>query len=396
MSALRDAETRPLYLDAAATAPPRREVVEAMWPYLTSVFGNPASRHGVGERARRALDAALEELAALLGCRPSELIVTSGGTEADNLAIKGIALAAPRGRRIVTTAIEHPAVLESARYLQRLHGFDLALLEVDEHALVDAERLREVATRGTTLVSVMLANNEVGTVQPLAELAEITRSLGVPLHTDAVQAAGMLPLHMPELGVDALSIAGHKLGTPRGAGLLFVRRGIRLEPLMHGGGQQRDRRSGTEDVAAAVGLAMALRLATAERVEHAERLAGARDRFIRTVLDTVPGARLTGHPSQRLPNNASFCFEGTAGEAVLLELERRAVICSSGSACAAGSTEPSSVLTAMGIPAEIAHTAVRFTFSAETTERELDRAAALLHQAVASVQEIGVHVARAQ
>lgn len=377
-----------LYLDSAATGPVRREVLEAMWPLLTGDFGNPSSHHEYGRTAARALDGARERVARVLGCRPGEVIFTGGGTEADNLAVKGIALASRRGRHLVTSAIEHPAVLESARYLERVHGFELTILGVDAAGLVQPAELQRALRADTALVSVMMANNEVGTVQPVAEIGAITRAAGVPFHSDAVQAAGWLPLRVDELGVDALSLAGHKIGAPKGVGVLYVRSGIRLEPLLHGGGQERERRSGTENVAGAVGFAVALELADREREEAAPRVSDARDRFIDAILDDVPGARLTGDPQRRLPGTASFCFEGTSGEAVLLELERRGIICSSGSACAAGSTEPSTVLTAMGIDAELAQTAVRFTLTPSITIGDLATAAAAVRDSVAAVRGI--------
>lgn len=377
-----------IYLDNAATAPVRREVLEAMWPYLTADFGNPSSHHQVGESAALALKSARSRVAAVLGCRPAELIFTAGGTEANNLAIKGIALANPRGRHIVTTAIEHPAVLESCAYLERFHGFEITRVGVDGNGLLDLAAFESALRPDTTLVSVMYANNEVGTVQPVAEVSRLARATGVPVHSDAVQAAGWLSLNIDELGVDALTIAGHKLGAPKGVGVLFVRRGIRLEPLLHGGGQEHGRRSGTENVAAIVGLATAIELAEQDRLQRAESLARLRDEFIGEVLATVPGATLTGHAVERLPGSASFCFAGTSGEAVLLELEQRGVTCSSGSACAAGSDEPSAVLVAMGVGRELAQTAVRVTLSAATTREQLASVAEAVRQSVAAVQRI--------
>lgn len=375
-----------LYLDHAATAPVRREVLEAMWPYLAGEFGNPSSHHQVGERAAAGLDWARGEVARVLGCRASEVVFTGGGTESNNLAVKGVALANPRGRHIVTSAIEHPSVLESCEYLERLHGFTIDRLPVDADGLVDPAAFATALRPDTTLASVMLANNEVGTVQAVPELAAIARDVGVPMHSDAVQAAGWLDLSVRRLGVDALTLAGHKLGAPKGVGMLFVRGGLPLEPVLHGGGQERGRRSGTENVAGAVAFATALRLAEAERLEGADATAALRDEFIASVLAAVPGARLTGHPSARLPGNASFCFEGTSGEAVLLELERRGVVCSSGSACAAGSDEPSAVLLALGIEPALAQTAVRFTFAASVTAESLRAAADAV---AAAVHEVG-------
>ena len=376
-----------IYLDNAATTPVRREVLEAMWPHLTSGFGNPSSHHQVGEAAAAALREARRSVARSLDCRPGEVTFTSGGTESDNLAIKGIALGAPRGRHIVTTPIEHEAVLESCDYLRRLHGFEITLLPVDAAGRVDPAGLASALRPDTTLVSVHYANNEVGTVQPLAELAAVAQ--GVPFHTDAVQAGGWLDLNVKALGVDALSLSGHKLGAPPGIGAVFLRGRLVIEPLLHGGGQERGKRSGTENVAGAVALAVALRLAGEERALTAQRTSALRDEFIGTVLRETPSARLTGHPTDRLPGTASFVFPGTSGEAVLLELEARGIVCSSGSACAAGSSEPSHVLTAMGLSADVALTAVRFTLGAGTSAAEAAEAAASVRAAVAAVASLG-------
>ncbi len=353
-----------MYLDNAATTPVRREALEAMWPFLTGEFGNPSSHHEVGERAAAALAAARAQIARVVGMRASDVVFTSGGTEADNLAIKGIAIAAvlQHGKRhLITTPIEHEAVLESAAYLTRVHGFEVTLLPVDGFGLVDIDAAAAALRDDTALVSVGYANNEIGTVQDIAALAALARARGIPFHTDAVQAAGWLPISAAELGVDALSIAGHKFGAPKGTGVLAVRGRVPVEPLLHGGGQERDRRSGTENVAGAVALATALTLAEAERPEAAVRVAALRDRFIESVLQKVPSSVLTGHPTHRLPATASFTFAGTSGEAVLLELERRGIVSSSGSACAAGSDEASHVLLAIGVPTEVAQTSVRFT-----------------------------------
>ncbi len=382
-----------IFLDAAATTPVRREVLEAMWPYLSGEFGNPSSHHTLGEAAASALAGARAAVAKVLGCRPGEVTFTSGGTEADNLAVKGIALARqaadPALNRVVISAVEHPAVEESARYLERFHGFTVDVVPVDSAGRVTPEALAAALRPETAVVSVMYANNEVGTIQPIAELAAVAAERGIPFHTDAVQAAGWLPMDVKALGVDALSISGHKLGAPKGCGALYVRGRTRVEPLVHGGGQERGRRSGTENVAGAVALATALTLAHAERPELAARVAGLRERFIATILDTVPGALLTGHRTERLPSVASFCFPGTSGESVLLELERQGVVCSSGSACAAGSDAPSPVLTALGYDAEVAQTAVRFSFTSTVTADELEQAAAAVGTAVGSVRTLG-------
>jgi len=362
-----------IYLDAAATTPVRREVLDAMWPYLTGEFGNPSSSHALGHRAAEALKQARATVAGLLHCRTSEIVFTSGGTEADNLAIKGIALAAPRGRHIVTTGIEHEAVLESCDYLRRHHGFEITQAPVDRFGVVEPASFAAALRDDTSLCSVMLANNEVGSIEPVAELAALAHARGVPFHTDAVQAAGALDLSIAKLGVDALSISGHKLGAPKGVGALYLRGRLQAEPVLHGGGQERGRRSGTENVAFAVGLARALELATANIAQRMLGLCILRDELIRGVLTSVPTAILTGHPTERLPGHASFCFPPLSGEAILLQLEERGFLCSSGSACAAGRDEPSHVLLAMGVTSEIALSALRLslpeTVSAETIPR---------------------------
>ena len=362
-----------IYLDSAATTPVRREVLDAMWPYLTAEFGNPSSSHALGHRAAEALKQARATIATIFGCRASEITFTSGGTEADNLAIKGIALSNPRGRHIVTTPIEHEAVLASCDYLRRQHNFEITQVPVDRFGMVSITAFCDALRDDTTLATVMLANNEVGTIQPIADLAALARARNIPFHTDAVQAAGALDLNVVTLGVDALSISGHKLGTPKGIGALYLRSRLRTEPILHGGGQERGRRSGTENVAGAVGLAKALELATANRAERSTRLAALRDELIRGVLSAVPTAILTGHPTHRLPGNASFCFPGTSGEAILLQLEGRGILCSSGSACAVGRDEPSHVLLATGFTPEAAQTAVRLsmpeTLSAEAVPK---------------------------
>lgn len=370
------------YLDSAATTAVRREVLEAMWPYLTGTFGNPSSPHSVGEPAAAALTGARRWVAEFLGCRANEVVFTSGGTEAANLAVKGIALADPRGRHVVTSTVEHPAVAESCDFLERQHGFDVTRLPVDADGLVDPDDAARAIASDTTLCTVMLANNEVGTVQPVEELAAIAHERGVPMHTDAVQAAGLLDLR--GLGVDAISISGHKLGAPKGIGALFVRGRVPVEPVVHGGGQEQGLRSGTENVAGAVGLATAVRLTAQADISG---LRASCDRFIGDVQAGVPDAILTGHRTRRLPNHASFCFPGTSGESVLLHLEQdHQIICSSGSACAAGSDEPSPVLLAMGLTPEVAGSAVRFTVDGTPGEEALDAAAEAVTAAVGSVR----------
>jgi cysteine desulfurase len=384
-----------IFLDAASTTPVRREVLEAMWPYLSGEFGNPSSHHSLGEAAASALADARSAVAKVLNCRAGEVTFTSGGTEADNLAVKGIALARqaadPSLNRVVISAVEHPAVEESARYLERVHGFTVDVVPVDGDGLVTVEALGAVLRRETALVSIMYANNEVGTVQPVADLARTAHAFHIPFHTDAVQAAGWLPLDVKALGVDALSLSGHKLGAPKGSGVLFTKGRLRLEPLIHGGGQERGRRSGTENVAGAVAVATALNLSHAEAAAASADVPALRDNFIAAVREAVPGAVLTGHPSRRLPSVASFCFPGTSGESVLLELERLGVVCSSGSACAAGSDAPSPVLLALGISPETAQTAVRFSFTSAVTAAAACSNSAAVAAAVGRVRNLVNH-----
>ncbi|MFC0674901.1 cysteine desulfurase family protein [Brachybacterium hainanense] len=367
-----------LYLDAAATTPVRREALEAAWPYLTGTFGNPSSHHTAGEAAAAGLADARARVATALGVRRSDVIFTSGGTEGANLAIKGLALAAAdagRARHVVTSSIEHEAVLDSVDFLVRRHGFEVSFADPGSDGVVTPRALAAVLRPDTALVSLAYANNEVGAVADVPALAEVAHSCGALLHTDAVQAAGHLPLRDP--GADALTISGHKLGAPKGIGAAMIRGRLPLEPLVHGGGQESGRRSGTENVAFAVALATALELAEAEREETAVRLAALRDRFIGRVLACWDGAFLTGpaEPARRHPAHASFCFPGRSGESILLDLEGRGVLASSGSACAAGSDEPSHVLTAIGIDQEVAQTAVRVTLGAGTTAADVEAAA---------------------
>lgn len=374
-----------LYLDNAATTPVRPEVLEAMAPYLTRVFGNPSSHHEVGEEAASALDGARTTVARVLGMRTGDVMFTSGGTESNNAAIKGLVLGSGK-KHLVTTAIEHESVLASADYLARLHGVDVALAPVDATGTVTPEALADTLRDDTALVSIGYANNEIGTIQDAAALAAVAHTRGVPLHLDAVQAAGWLPLS--GLGADAVTVAGHKIGAPKGTGILAVRGRLPFEPLLHGGGQERGRRSGTPDVAGAVAIARALELAEAERATDTARVSALREAFVAQVLAGVPGARLTGHPTRRLPGTASFVFPGTNGETVLLELERRGIVSSSGSACAAGSDEASHVLVALGTAHDEARTAVRFTLPHGLTA-SLDAVAVAVAEAVSAVGSRG-------
>ncbi len=377
------------YLDAAATAPLRAEARAALIDALDAGAANPSSVHAAGHRARTIVDEARSRVAAALGARPGEVIFTSGGTEANNLAIIGLALANPRGRHIVTTAIEHPSVLESCRYLERVFGFELTLLDVDETGRASPEALAVVLRPDTTLVSIGLANGEVGTVQPVPELVSVAKRVGAIVHTDAVQAAPSLPVSFGSLGggrehawpgsaVDAMTVASHKFGGPQGAGALLRRGNLPLEPLLHGGGQERGARSGTENVSAIAGFGAAVQACSATVGTRAIELLGSRDALIERILAELPGARLTGHPAERLPGHASFVVERVSGESMLVALDAAGFAVSSGSACAAGKDEPSPTLLALGFTPELAQTAIRFTLPAPLPEGDIERIAAVL------------------
>jgi len=378
---------RPIYLDHASTTPVHPAVLEAMEPYLRGEFGNPSNLYRLGRRAATALEQARATVARSLGCQGDEIVFTGGGSESDNLALKGIALARPDRRHLVTTAIEHSAVLGAAADLQEHFGADVTYVPVDERGVVDPEAVAAAIRPDTCLVSVMLANNEIGTIQPVAEVARLARARGVLVHTDAVQAAGLLDLHVGRLGVDALSLSAHKFYAPKGTGVLYVKRGTPLVPLIHGGSQEGRRRAGTENLAGIVACATALELVERHREATCARLTVLRDRVIEGIEARVPGALLNGDRRRRLPGNVNFCFRDVQGESILLELEMEDVYASSGSACHAGSQDPSHVLLAIGRSPELAHTGVRLTLGAPTTEAEVERVLELLTLAVERLRE---------
>ncbi|CAN5575204.1 cysteine desulfurase NifS [soil metagenome] len=375
-----------IYLDHAATTPLRREVLDAMLPYLTEVFGNPSSAHGPGRVARAALDESHERVAARLGAEAREIVFTSGGTEANNLALKGAAWAGKaRGHRIVTSAVEHHAIGHTLRYLEKF-GFEVVELPVDRYGRVDPDQLEAAMTDRTILVSIMLGNNEVGTIQPIDEIAARIRSRrGVLLHVDAVQAAPYVPLDVRTLDADLLSIAAHKFEGPKGVGVLFIRHGTHILAQQHGGSQERHRRAGTEDVAGAVGLAAAYDLTRDEQAATVDRLRGQRARLARTLL-AVKGTELTGHPTDRLPGLLSLIARGTDGSAVAVSLDLEGIAASVGSACATGSTEVSHVLTAMGYPEDEARGALRLSLGRTTTDAEVDAVAEVLPRILDSMR----------
>ena len=369
---------RLIYLDHAATTPVRPEVVKAMLPYFTEGFGNPSSIYELAQQSRGAVDQARQTVARSLGCRISELVFTSGGTESDNAAIKGVAMALRGvGNHIITTAIEHHAVLHACHQLEQF-GFDVSYLPVDEYGLVDPEDVARAVTDRTTLISVMMANNEIGTIEPVADIAEAARRAAdrfghkVYVHTDAVQAVGALDVNVRDLGVDLLSLSAHKFNGPKGVGALYVKRGTPFEPLLMGGGQEREKRSGTENVPGIVGLAEAIRIVDLERSANTPRLLRLRDRVIESITRRIDGVKLNGHPDYRLPNNVNVSFQNVEGEPILLGLDFAGICASSGSACSSATLEPSHVLTAIGLSADLAQGSLRITIGAETTEEDAD------------------------
>jgi cysteine desulfurase len=375
-----------IYLDHAATTPLRREVLDAMLPFLTESFGNPSSAHSYGRSARAALDEAHERVAKRLNAEAREIVFTSGGTEANNLALKGAAWAGKaRGHRIVTSAVEHHAVGHTLRYLEKF-GFEIVELPVDRYGRVDPEQLERSITDRTILVSIMLANNEVGTIQPIAKLVSVIRAhKGVLLHVDAVQAAPYVDLDVQALGADMVSLGAHKFEGPKGVGALFVKHGTHILAQQQGGTQERHRRAGTENVAGAVGLATAYDLACAERPETVARLRRQRDRLVKAILATQ-GTEVTGHPKQRLPGLLSIIARDTDGAAVAMSLDLEGIACSVGSACTTGSTQVSHVLTAMGYPEEEARGALRLSLGRTTTDDEIATACEVVPRVLASMR----------
>ena len=367
--------TRVIYLDHAATTAVDPRVVEAMLSYWTERYGNASSIYALGREAARAIENARQTVAGVLNCQPQEIIFTGCGSESDNLALRGVAFAQQhkgKGNHIITSAIEHHAIGHTCEQLEKHFGFEVTYLPVDKYAMVDAEDVRRAIRKDTVLISVMTANNEVGTIQPIAEIGKIAREHGIPFHTDAVQAGGTLSLDVNELHVDLLSLSAHKFYGPKGVGVLYVRKGTPLLPVQTGGGHEHQRRAGTENVAGIVGLATALQLAYDHITENNARITALRERLIQGVLERIPDAQLTGHPTQRLPNSASFAFKYIEGESILLNLDMLGICASSGSACTSASLEPSHVLVAMGIPVEVAHGSLRLTLGNENTEEDVD------------------------
>ena len=363
---------RRVYFDHNATTPLPPEVLEAMTPYLTEEFGNASSIHSVGQRARAGVENARAQVAALLGARDKEIIFTSGGTEADNMAIRGVVGASERPRRhVVTSAIEHHAVLNTCQALEA-EGVAVTYVGVGRDGIIDPEDVRRALTPDTVLITIMHANNELGTVQPIAEIARIARERKIPFHTDAVQSVGKIPVNVAELGVDLLSLSAHKLYGPKGVGALFIRRNLRLQPLMFGGHHERDRRPGTENVAGIVGLGAAAELALAHLAEESKRLAALRDSLEHRLLSAIPHCGLNGDPARRTPNTTNLHFDFIEGEPLVIALDLKGVAVSTGAACSSGAVEPSHVLTAIGLPPERARASLRFSLGRASAPADVD------------------------
>jgi len=374
----------PIYLDNSATTPVAPEIVEAMSPYFSTFYGNASSLHAFGREARRAMEESRETVAEILGVRPDEIVFTAGATEANNLSLIGSVFASTDRKHLITTAIEHHAVLHTVEWL-RTRGVEATVLDVDPTGRVDPEQVREAIRPDTLLVSVMTGNNEIGALQPIEEIGRICREREVLVHTDAVQAFGKIPL--PVDAVDLLSISAHKFHGPKGVGFLFVRKGIKLTPILHGGGHERGRRSGTENVPGIVGLAAAAKLAIRERAATSERLRALRERMIDEVTK-LPGTRLNGHRTESLPHIASFSFEAIEGESLVMRLDERGIAVSTGSACSSPDLEPSHVLVAIGVPLSMAHGSLRVSMGRQTTEEEIDAFLDVLPEVVDQLRAI--------
>lgn len=361
-----------IYVDNAATTKTSRTAIEAMLPYMDKIYGNPSSLHSVGQAAADALRKAREEAAEVLGCEPNEIIFTSGGSEADNQAlVSAAAIGARKGKKhIISTAFEHHAILHTLKKLEK-EGFEVTLLDVHENGMVSAQQVADAIREDTCLVSVMYANNEIGSIQPIAEIGAVCKEKGVIFHTDAVQAVGHVHINVKEENIDMLSLSAHKFHGPKGVGLLYARKGVRLTNIIEGGAQERGKRAGTENIPGIVGMVAALKEANANIDANAEKVSALRDRLIEG-LEKIPHSALNGDRTKRLPGNVSFCFEGIEGESLLLLLDAKGICASSGSACTSGSLDPSHVLLAIGRPHEVAHGSLRLTLSEENTQEEID------------------------
>lgn len=377
-----------IYVDHAATTPIRSEVLEEMMPYLTERFGNPSSIYSYGREAKKAIEEAREKVAKAIGADPLEIYFTGSGTEADNWAIIGTAFAnRNKGNHIITSSIEHHAVLHTCEYLEK-QGFSVTYLPVDEYGMVKLETLKKSINDRTILVTIMHANNEIGTIQPIKEIGEFLKEKDITFHTDAVQTVGKIPVNVKDLKVDMLSLSAHKIYGPKGIGALYIRKGIKIHPYIHGGAQERKRRAGTENVAGIVGLGKAIELAISNMEGQREYLTSLRDKLIKGIQEKIPYVRINGHPTQRLPHNVNMCFEFIEGESLLLNLDMKGICASSGSACTSGSLEPSHVLLAIGLPHEIAHGSLRLTLGKDNTQEDVDYILEVLPQIVNKLRDM--------
>lgn len=381
-------EGKRIYVDHSATTPLRREVLDAMLPYFVDSFGNASTVYAEGREAKKAINLARQQVAKAIGAEENEIFFTGSGTEADNWAIRGVAFAnRAKGNHIITSAVEHHAVLHTCMALEK-EGFEVTYLPVDEYGMVSPETVKEAITDKTILVSIMTANNEIGTIMPIEEIGKITKEKGIIFHTDAVQAIGMMEIDVNKMNVDLLSLTGHKFYGPKGTGALFVRKGTKLNTLITGGGQEKSKRAGTENVPAIVGIGKAIELATADIKGHTEKLQAMRDRFIDRVLSEIPYTRLNGHRTKRLSSNANISFEFIEGESLLLMLDMKGISASSGSACTSGSLDPSHVLLAIGLKHEVAHGSLRITFGESNSLRDVDIIVDALKEIVARLREM--------
>ncbi len=381
-----------IYLDHSATTPVHPRVREAMAPYFADSYGNPSSLHRLGQRAHRTVEDSRKQVAKILGCHAGEIVFTSCGSESDNLAIRGVAFAnKSRGRHIITSSVEHHAVLYTCKQLEQHFGFEVTYLAVDHDGRVNPDDVAGAIRPDTILISVMYANNEVGTIQPLREIGAISRAHDIPLHTDAVQAAAYLDLNVDELQVDLLSLSGHKFYAPKGVGILYVRRGTRLLPMLTGGGQEQNRRAGTHNVPYIAGMAKALQIVADEKEAEGRRLSLLRDQLADRIFSAIPEARLTGPPDARLPGHLSFTLEGLEAEGILIGLDLEGICVSSGSACTSGATEPSHVLQAMGVPLSRCYGALRFTLGYQNTIQDVEQVIATLPPLIRKLQEADGH-----
>lgn len=377
-----------IYLDNAATTKTAREVVDAMLPYFTESYGNPSSIYELGQRSKEAITKAREEIAQVIGAKTEEIYFTGGGSEADNWAIKAAYEAYKnKGNHIITTKIEHHAVLHTCQYLEK-QGARVTYLDVDENGLVDLDQLQKAITPETILITIMFANNEIGTIEPVREIGLIAKEHGILFHTDAVQAFGQVPIDVDEMNIDMLSSSAHKINGPKGIGCLYIRKGVKIRSFIHGGAQERKRRAGTENVPGIVGYGVAARMAAETMKERTQREKELRDYFIRRVLEEVPYVRLNGEPVKRLPNNANFSFQFIEGESLLIMLDMKGIAGSSGSACTSGSLDPSHVLLAIGLPHETAHGSLRLTLGADTTKEDLDYTLEQIKEIVAKLRNL--------